>query len=152
MAALAGGILALIHPEQYLHSRLALLRLAERLDNVRDPDAMAEALGMWASPFTGVSIMINRQTPTHRDTQGRDSWVDVLLTHGPYTNCRMEFRSLGIRVDYSSGTVVGVCGKVVPHAVSDCNGERACIAYYMRDSVHARLGVPPGNWMNTKFM
>jgi Oxygenase domain of the 2OGFeDO superfamily len=147
-AAIAGGVLSLIHPEQYLLGRLSLLRLAERQEDVRSPEAMLDALRIWSSPCNAMSVMVNRVTPTHRDTQGRDPWMDILLTHGPYTDCRMEFRSLGVRVDYGSGTMVGVCGKVVPHAASECIGERACIAYYMRDRVHERLGVPAGGWMN----
>ena len=147
MSAFAGGVLSLIHPEQYLLGRLSLLRMSESHDQTGTPEAMLEALEMWASPFTGISIMVNRVTPTHRDTQGRHPWLDILVTHGPYTDCRMEFRSLGVRVEYGSGTMVGVCGKAVPHGVSECVGERACIAYYMRDNVHARLGVPAGEWM-----
>ena len=72
--------------------------------------------------------------------------MDLLVTAGPYSDCWMELRSLGVRLAYDSGTAVAMCGKVVPHAVSDCDGERACIAYYMRDNVQARLGLPAGTW------
>ena len=151
-AAFTGGLLSIIHPEQYLLGRMALLEVANRPEECSAPDDIMSALGLWASPFTGVSVMVNRVTPVHRDVQGRDSWMDLLLTVGPYTGCRMEFRSLGIRAVYDTGTVVGVCSKVVPHAASEWSGERACIAYYMRDNVHARLGIPSGTWMNLNTM
>ena len=148
---MTGGILSLIHPEQYLIGRTALLRLADQPELSGDPNAMIVALENWASPFSALSVIVNRVTPIHRDVQGRDSWLDMLVTYGPYDDCRMEFRSLGIRTVYSSGTIVALCGKVVPHSASDCRGERSCIAYYMRDNVHARVGVPAGSWMNVQF-
>ena len=132
--------------------QLSLLRMAERPNEIATPEAMRAALAGWASPFTGISVMVNRVTPTHRDTQGRHPWFDILVTHGPYSECRMELRSLGVRLEYNSGTMVGVCGKAVPHAVSECIGEHACIAYYMRDSVHSRLGVPAGGWMDVGYI
>ena len=150
ISALTGGILSLIHPEQYLVGRTALLRLAEQPGLSKDPVAMARILEDWTSPFNGLSVIVNWATPVHRDVQGRDSWLDMLVTHGPYSDCQMEFQSLGIRIAYSSGTIVGLCGKVVPHAASHCVGERACIAYYMRDNVHARLGVPASSWMDVR--
>jgi hypothetical protein len=64
----------------------------------------------------------------------------------------MELRSLGVRLSYEPGTMVAICGKVVPHGVSDCIGERGCIAYYMRDAVCACLQIPAGTWMNTYLL
>ena len=78
--------------------------------------------------------------------------MDMLLTYGPYHGARMELRSLGVRLSYEPGTIVAICGKVVPHAVSDCTGERAGIAYYMRDNVHTCLNIPAGTWMNTNML
>jgi hypothetical protein len=146
ISALSGGILSICHPEQYELGRASLLEMLNRPDVVRDVNHVARALSMWSSPFNGISVMINHITPIHRDTQGRFPWMDLLVTAGPYSDCRMELRSLGVRLAYDSGTAVAVCGKVVPHAVSDCDGERACIAYYMRDNVQARLGLPAGTW------
>jgi hypothetical protein len=85
-------------------------------------------MAAWASPFTAMSLVMNCQTPVHRDVHGCHPWMDLLLTHGPYQGCGMELPSLGIRLLYESGMAVGICGKVVPHAVSDCKGERACLA------------------------
>ena len=151
-AALTGAILSIIHPHQYIIGRSALLELARRPDAVSYMGDVNNILRVWASPFTALSIIVNRQTPIHRDIHGRDPWMDMLVTYGPYNGGQMELRSLGVRLSYESGTIVAICGKVVPHAVSDCVGERACIAYYMRDNVHARLNIPAGTWVNTNML
>ena len=152
VAALTGAILSIIHPQQYFIGRLALLELAQRPDSVSYMSDVKNILRIWASPYTCVSVIVNRQTPVHRNVKGRDSWMDMLLTYGPYHGARMELRSLGVRLSYEPGTIVAICGKVVPHAVSDCTGERACIAYYMRDNVHTCLNIPAGTWMNTNML
>jgi hypothetical protein len=148
IGALSGGILGLLHPQQYAIGRAAMLEMLYQPDMISNMDDTQRALTVWASPFTALSLVMNRQTPVHRDAHGRHPWMDLLLTHGSYNRCCMELRSLGIRLAYESGTAVAICGKVVPHAVSDCDGERACLAYYMRDSVHNRLSIPAGSWMN----
>lgn len=61
---------------------------------------------------------------------------------------RLELPGLGIRLVYDPRAVVGILGKVLSHGVGEVDGERACLAYYMRDGVHERLGMPPGSWMN----
>jgi hypothetical protein len=151
-AALVGGILSLIHPQQYVIGHMALLKVVERPDCVSYLSDVKNILRFWASPFTAASVVVNRQTPVHRDIQGQHPWMDMLLTYGPNQGARMELCSLGVRLSYEPGTMVAICGKVVPHGVSDCVGERACIAYYMRDMVHARLQIPAGTWMNTYLL
>lgn len=51
-------------------------------------------------------------------------------------------------LQYDPRTVVGLLGKVIRHGAGEVRGERMCLAYYMRDKVHERLGFPPGRWMN----
>ena len=152
MAAITGGILSIIHPQQYFIGRSALLELAQRPDCVCYMSDVKNILTVWASPYTGLSVVVNRETPVHHDVQGRHPWMDMMVTYGPYHGARMELRSLGVQLSYKSGTIVALCGKVVPHAVSDCTGEWACIAYYMRDTVHACLNVPAGTWMHTTML
>ena len=126
----------MIHPELYWAGREALLALISSPNEVSDTEVAFEILKHWGSPFTGLSVIQNRETPVHRDVQGRHPWMDILTTVGPYTNGRMELRSLGYRLKYESGTMVGICGKAVPHA--------------MRDKVHERLGIAAPSWMTLK--
>ena len=79
MATLTGAILLIIHPQQYFISRLA-----QRPDSVSYMSDVKNILRIWASPYTAISVMVNRQTPVHRDTQGQHPWMDMLLTYGPY--------------------------------------------------------------------
>jgi hypothetical protein len=44
--------------------------------------------------------------------------------------------------------MVALLGKMLRHGVSDCEGDRVCIAQYMRDNVHSRMGVKSPGWMN----
>jgi len=56
---------------------------------------------------------------------------------------------LGLELNYSSGTVVGLCGTILEHEVRSWGiGDRVCYAHFMRESVRGRLGSPPAGWVN----
>lgn len=99
-----------------------------------------DILKCWGAPFTGVSLMSNRQTPDHRDTLGCNRGMDLLTTVGPYEDGTLTLTGLGVQFQYDSGTVVGISGREVIHR-ADANGERLCVAYYMRDNVVKALGL-----------
>lgn len=154
LSTLLGGTLKIIHPELHALGRSAL-------NELRDPGSgplpwfihgedirLGNVLEEWLHPFSAVSVIVNRTTPCHRDSKGRNSWMDILATVGDYSFGRLELPGLGVRLEYEPGTVVGLLGKVVRHGASEVVGERMCLAYYMRDKVHQRLGVPAGTWMN----
>jgi hypothetical protein len=82
-ATLTGGILSLIHPQQYTIGRMALLQVAEWPDCVSYLSDVKNILRFWASPFTAASVVVNCQMPVHRDIQGQHPWMDMLLTYGP---------------------------------------------------------------------
>jgi hypothetical protein len=63
----------------------------------------------------------------------------------------MELPSIGIRMAYKSGTVMAFSGKMLRHGVPECDGERICLAYYMRDKVHERMGVEAAQWMKMQY-
>jgi hypothetical protein len=91
-------------------------------DVIANMDDTKVAMVAWALPFMAMSLVMNHQTLVHRDVHGHHPCMDLLLTHGPYQGCGMELPCLGIWLLYESGTAVGICEKVVPHAVSDCKG------------------------------
>lgn len=117
---------------------------------MRDPDNLPGAIENWAAPFSGISVISNRESPIHRDIGGRCSWYDLLITLGEYNNGRFELPGINIRLEYNPGTIVAVAGKALLHGVAACNGDRVCIAYFMRDRVHEQLGIRTGGWMNRK--
>lgn len=137
---LLSGVLRIIHPELYEASRLAIVRL-------NDSPERADVLSRWGSVFNAISVISNRMTPGHRDLQSRVEWFDILTSVGPYSGAKLSLPDLNLELHYPSGSVVAFSGKLLQHAVSDCVGERACVAYYMRDKVHERLGVRAATWM-----
>lgn len=103
---------------------------------------------IWASLFNGVQVMYNRTTPVHRDNSSSHAWFDLLVTIGPYNTCFLHLPGVGLYFAYSSGTVVGICGRLLRHEVFDFEGERLGLAYYMRKNVVKRLGTNPAGWAN----
>lgn len=107
-------------------------------------------LKSWTSPFTALSVIINRETPYHRDNGSCHAWMDILLTVGDYQDGRIEFPGLGFRLKYDSGTLVALTGRLVRHG-ANFRGHRACIAYYMRQNVSEAVGAGTPSWMNTNL-
>lgn len=149
LSALCRGLFSVLHPEQCCLGHEALARLD--CHSIRDPENLPRAMEYWTSPFSGISVISNRETPIHRDTGGRNSWYDLLLTLGNYELGRFEVPGIGLRLAYDPGTIVAVAGKTIAHGVSPCEGDRVCIAYFMRDGVHEQLGIRAGGWMNINY-
>ena len=149
-SALIGSILGITHPELYQQGIEALTLLSsDGAKFVDDQDQLMRALKVWTSPFTALSVITNRSTPAHRDTKGRNEWLDFVVALGEDDSVGvMTFPGLGLSVGYNPGTVIALAGKVIRHAADFEGGERACIAYYMRNKVQERLGIPAGTWMN----
>lgn len=144
--AILSSILAVIHPELYD----AGLQTIERLRSTPEIGAQA-VINQWASVFSGVAVISNRRTPKHRDGGTMNHWYDMLATLGSYRNCNFELPGLRITLDYGPGTVVGLLGKVLEHAVPNFDGDRVCYAYFMKNNVHEWAKAPSGNWMRTKY-
>lgn len=149
-SALIGSILGVAHPQLYQQGVTALSRLSrEPAKFVDNEEQLMRALSIWTSPFNALSVITNRNTPAHRDTKGRNEWLDFVTALGEDNSVGiMTFPGLGLSVDYNPGTIVAIAGKIIRHAANFEGGERACIAYYMRNKVQERLGLPAGTWMN----
>jgi len=151
-SALIGSILSIIHPQLYEQGMEALRRLETENGFVDDEEELYIALKHWTPPFSALSVITNQSTPVHRDTKGRNKWIDVLVPLEEKNSTGiMTFPGLGISIKYNPLTVVGVAGKMISHGAVFEGGERACISYYMCNKVHERLGVPAGTWMNTSI-
>lgn len=144
--SLLTGVLKIIHPELYLNGLDTLTRLYSLSHNMPDSENIASVLSQWSSAFNAISVISNRTTPIHRDTKSRAQWYDLLLTIGPYSSSWIELPGLGLRFSYDSGTVVCFPGRILAHGVPDCDGERVCYAFYMREALHARAKVGTCGW------
>ena len=147
--ALIGAILSIIQPDLYDVGMEGLKVLYRDPSLVETPEILREVLNLWMVPFSGLSVISNRITPLHRDCNGRKEWMDLLVALGRYHQGLFCIPGLGLELLYNPGTVVGIAGKVLQHGV-ECNGERACLAFYMRDRVHERLGLRAPRWFNVE--
>ena len=144
-SALIGGILSIVHPKLYEAGKEAIVYLDEHPDMADCPERLRQLLQLWSAPFHGLSVISNRVTPVHRNINGGKKWMDILVALGDYTEGWLELPGVGIRFEYLPGTVVAISGWVIAHS-ADCDGDRACIAYYMREKVQARLGLSHPDW------
>jgi hypothetical protein len=147
--AIVGAILSVIQPDLYDVGMEGLRRLYRNPSAVETPEILADVLELWTVPFSGLSVISNRSTPLHRDCNGRKEWMDLLVALGQYKDGLFFVPGLGLELLYNPGTVVGITGKVLQHG-AECNGERACLAFYMRDRVHERLGLRAPRWFNVE--
>jgi hypothetical protein len=145
LKAVAETSLLLSSIVRIMHPKLFEMGL-EAIEKLQDMEDLQEVLKLWTSIFNGVQIISNRETPIHRDFQTRPEWYDLLVTVGPYKNTLFELPGVGIRFVYNSGTIMGLSGKVLRHGVTEAVGERICVAYYMRENIHRRLGTCFAGW------
>lgn len=119
------------------------------LQRLRSSDATEDIAEQWQSVCTGISIISNRLTPSHRDRKGRPEWFDTLLNYSDSaTSPRLLIDDMGLDLKYSSGAVVSLCGSVLTHGVKSWDmGNRICYAHFMRESVRKRLDVMPAGWV-----
>jgi hypothetical protein len=137
-SALISAVLRVVHPDQYLMGRSAIEKMGER-------EPLIAVLAIWISVFNAVQILSNRETPRHRD-RSSPPWYDILTTVGPYQSAMFELPGVGLRFPYNSGTIISLCGRILRHGVSEADGDRVCLAYYMRENVQRRLGSTFAGW------
>ena len=144
--AVLSAILAVMHPKLHDAGRQVATRLRDT-PGIRPQSVLCR----WASVFNGISVISNRSTPPYRDISSRSNWYDILATLGAYQGCNLKLPGLGISLEYGPGTVVGISGKVLEHAVDDFTGDRVCYAYFMRRNVHEWANVPCSDWMKSNY-
>jgi hypothetical protein len=147
-SALIGAILSIIHPDLYDGGVATLLALGEKEEAMKEYDMFMHLMQSWSSVFSGMSVVSCRESPVHRDVQSMHAWFDILCNFGQHSDGRMGLPSLGVRLEYNPGTMVGLAGRVVSHGVAQTEGKRVCLAYFMRDKVHERAGIKAPGWMN----
>jgi Oxygenase domain of the 2OGFeDO superfamily len=132
--SIIGAILAVVHPTLFEAGLDAIAELYSGPIDVGHPDLLRKVLEIWGSPFTAVSVIVNRETELHRDTSSPVHAYDILYTGGGYSEGRFEVHGLGLRCRYNPGTVVATLAAVFPHSVGPVNGERVCLAHFFRES------------------
>ena len=139
---LCNATTTLIHPELYNTGMAAVHQLQMGLIlHSTHPN-----VNLWPSFFYGIQVIVNHDTP-HRDMVGSSTCYGFLLSSGTYKQSRLDLPELGTSLSYGPGTLVAVSGKVLLHGVKWWEGgERVCIAHFIKDAVHARLGLERPQW------
>ncbi|EDR03961.1 uncharacterized protein LACBIDRAFT_306265 [Laccaria bicolor S238N-H82] len=143
--AIVGAIYAVIQPDLFESSLATFEKLANHAEALDNPINIA--LRVWATPFTGLSVILNRETINHRDLKGYRESFDLLLTIRNYTGGRCHLAGLGFSLVYDPGTVVALAGNVLQHGVCPVLGDRACLAHFWHKKVGERLGVKRPQWL-----
>jgi hypothetical protein len=120
-------------------ARQAMAKLA-------DMEEADDLINLWTSLFNGCQVMSNRETPVHRDNNSCAEWYDILCSVGPYKTADMELTNVGLTFQYHTGVILALCGRILHHGVSATDGDRMCLAYYMRQNVQARLASTSASW------
>ncbi|KAI5982968.1 hypothetical protein EDD15DRAFT_2202449 [Pisolithus albus] len=97
--SLLSGTLSVIHLRMYEAGCEVLIRLND-LANRRDDADMRSILPIWSSVYNSVSIMVNRTTPYHIDINGREPWLDMLVTVSEYQPLDFVIPTLELRLRY----------------------------------------------------
>lgn len=101
---------------------------------------------IWPTVFTGLSVITNRTTPSHRDRLGRSLWYDLLFSCGTDKGCELVVKDLGMKVRYQPGDVCFISGTSLQHSVEGwTSGNWVAYAHYHRVHVSERLQVKPGD-------
>ena len=105
-------------------------------------------VGLWPSAFSAMQVIVNRKTPAHRDAGAAPCAYDLLLSARTHTQSSINLIDTQTSFSYTPGIVVLVCGRVILHEVPSLEGgEHICIAHYIRDVVHDRLGLEQSDWV-----
>ena len=139
LACLLSSILWVIHLELF---RMGM----EGMKKLQTHSSFSHIYRFWWSIYNGVQVISNRESLVHRDHSSSSEWYDLLTTVGPYSDAVLELPGVGLCLQYNSGTVMALCGHLLRHGVFEAEGERICLAYYMRENVQRRLGVKFATW------
>jgi hypothetical protein len=138
--------MALVSPELYSigHAAIKRLQSGQSLKNWND------IILSWNSVFSGMQVISNRITMPHRDRNAAKTAYDILVSAGTHQHAVLSIPDIHTTLSYKPGTVVAICGRVLLHEVPDWGeSEHICIAHFMRDAVHDRLGLPRAGWVSS---
>lgn len=137
MICVLAALFRIMSPAQYGSSFRMQRQIATSVA-VNHRQEMLDLLEHWCSPFHCFQLVVNRETREHRDTRGWPLGFDLLSTFGSYTGGVLSLPTIGITCDYNPGTVTGLMGKILTHGVRAVDGERFCIAQFVRPGVFER--------------
>lgn len=148
---LFAGAMAVMHPDLFWAGREAMIALS-RQSTQKGFEEMGEVLPDWGTIFSSISVMVNQETPYHRDHNSPTDGFDLLATVGPYKGSEMSIPTLAQSFQYNPSTIMAFSGFLLRHGVAQVDGGRVCMAYYMRDKVLQWAGVPRPEFMHFQLL
>ena len=139
---LCNSVIALVTPQLYDFGLAAACKVKNGVEMAKT----YRNVQLWPSVYTAMQVIVNCKTPPHRDEGGCPTHYDLLVSAGTHDNAAFKIKELGLSLSYSPGTLVSLCGKVFLHEVRQWEGERICVAHFIKDSVHDRLQCPRPEW------
>ena len=139
---ICNSVAALITPELYDLGLSAIQKVKEGVEMANN----YKNVELWPSVYTAMQVIVNRVTPPHRDEGGCLTHYDLLVSAGTHTGATVDIPELGMTLAYSPGTIVSLCGRIFFHQVLRWEGERICVAHFIKDNVHERLQLPRPTW------
>ncbi|KAG2335981.1 hypothetical protein BDR05DRAFT_897390, partial [Suillus weaverae] len=134
------AITAAVAPDLFQAGSAAI---SDALGQVSSNPNKSAAASQWPSIFSGLEVIVNRVTLSHRDPGGAPTLYDLLVSLGIGHTATMKLADVQAELDYFPGTILYIAGKVLEHSVGPwVNGDRIVIAHFMKDKVHDRMGVP----------
>lgn len=144
---LVGTFLSITHSNLYQAGHRAFLEVEKHPGTVKEGDAMLDILKFLTTLFSAYSIISNHMMPFHHYNYSQPQPYDIMAIVGCYPGACLVFGNLDLEMQYDSGTMIALLGKLLRHGVTPSDGNRVCIAFYMRDNVHERMGVESPGWM-----
>ena len=136
----------MINPSQYAAGMAMLEWLGQNQSDVGKGSHLPGILEFWNLPLGVVTIINNRETPTHRDTGGTHEMFDILMALGRYHLGTLQVPGLGIELHYCPGVVVALTSKVLLHG-AHFDGDRSCIVLHSKANVLDLAGLSV-KWTN----
>ncbi|TFK58354.1 hypothetical protein BDN72DRAFT_752488, partial [Pluteus cervinus] len=133
---LLNAIARIIHPDQHNIGRQAIHKLMHDPTWVKEGTSVQDLMDEWTTVFSALAIILNRNTPAHRDMSSPQFGLDMMLTVGGYSIAYMTLPGLGLELLWTSGAMTALSGPLIVHEVENSPEDRLCIAFYMRSSVH----------------
>jgi len=146
---LLGGIIGVMNPSTFTTGVNCIKAVQSNVESIAKSEGIEDLLEIWTSPLLAASVINNRNTPVHRDNGATYCSMDFLTSTGSFTDGVFMVPGLGYRFLFKSGTLIGLLGRIVPHA-ADVSGERLCYAQYLREDVLHALGVEEPDWVNVR--
>jgi hypothetical protein len=143
---LLGAIVEVIHPTTF-STGAECIKAIGRSSVIEKAENLKDLMKVWTTPFPAASLINNRNTPLHRDNGATLGSMDFLTSVGPFEYAKFKVPGLGCEFLFKSGTVIGLLGRIVPHA-ADTVGERFCYAQYLREIILAPLDIEGPQWVN----